>query len=293
VRLAHEAGAKVALDACQSVPHMPVDVQTLGVDFLSASGHKMLGPTGIGFLWAPLETLESMDTWQTGAGTTEGVSLASLADGATISKDLRPVPWRLEAGQPPIAEAAALGEACRYLRGLGMERVHDYEVELGGYLWSKLSEIKGISLYGPAPDTEAGKGRGALLAFNVPGVHSNDLAFFLDQEGVAIRSGHHCTQPLHRALGVGGSARASLYVYNTKEDIDRLVVTLKRTLKLFSDLGFGVEEEPPCPLVSKPDPTLRDPGMQRPCTDLWPHELPEAEDDRSGDDAPAASSEAR
>lgn len=244
----------------------------------------MLGPTGIGFLWARYgnqnrmlflrkvlfrkELLEEMDPLHAGD---RAVSAVTLSETQPMSfTEMRPIPWRFEAEQPPYAEAIALGEACRYLKDLGMDRIHEYEVKLGKYLWESLAAIPGVELYGPAPNTHAGEGRGALVAFNCPGVHANDLAFFLDQEGVAIRSGHHCTQPLHRALGVAGSARASLYVYNTPEEVDKFCYVLKRTLKMFSDMGFGVEKGSPCPLVSTSDPSLRDPGMGRPCTDLWP-----------------------
>jgi len=268
VELAHAANAVVMLDACQSVPHMPVDFKELGVDFLAASGHKMLGPTGIGFLCARRQHLEEMEPLFVGDGVTETVSVSlDPAEAPSLS----PIPWRFEAGTPPLAEAIALGEACRYIRDLGMDRIHKYEGELGRYLWDSLGAIPGVVMYGPSPYSEAGKDRGALVAFNYPGVHANDLAFFLDQEGVAIRSGHHCTQPLHRTLGVPGSARASMYIYNTKADVDAFCKKLKKTLKMFSDMGFGVEEPSPCPLVSTPDPTLKDPGIDRPCTNLWPH----------------------
>jgi len=282
VRLAHEAGAVVSVDACQSVPHMPVDVQRLDVDFLAASGHKMLGPTGIGFLWGREKLLEEMEPLHIGSGSMTNV----VIDGSqqTNPRDMRPIPWRFEAGQPPLAEAIALGEACKYLEDLGMRRVHEYEVELGTYLWNSLAAIDGVVMYGPPPDTQAGQDRGALVAFNCPGVHANDLAFFLDQEGVAIRSGHHCTQPLHRSLGVAGSARASLYVYNTLQEVDRFCSVLKRTLKMFSDMGFGVEDSSPCPLVSTSDPNLRDPGIGRPCTDLWPRLSDSEEYDSEEDD---------
>eukprot|EP00471_Norrisiella_sphaerica_P001771 CAMPEP_0184491392 /NCGR_PEP_ID=MMETSP0113_2-20130426/20326_1 /TAXON_ID=91329 /ORGANISM="Norrisiella sphaerica, Strain BC52" /LENGTH=483 /DNA_ID=CAMNT_0026875749 /DNA_START=75 /DNA_END=1526 /DNA_ORIENTATION=+ len=270
--LAHAAGALVSVDACQSVPHMPVDVKELGADFISASGHKMLGPTGIGFLWGRSELLNAMEPLNAGGAAMSRVSI----NPASTFHDA-PAPWRFEAERLPYAEIMALSEACKYLQSRNMSQVHEYEMELGHYLWDSLSEIPGISLYGPSPSSSAGRDRGALVAFNCKGIHSNDLAFFLDQEGVAIRSGHHCTQPLHRALGVAGSARASLYLYNTREDIDKFCTILRKTLKMFSDMGFGVEETSPCPLVSTSDPTLRDPGIDRPCTDLWPKVDAEAE----------------
>eukprot|EP00466_Bigelowiella_natans_P006634 jgi/Bigna1/147067/aug1.128_g21775 len=281
-RLTHEAGAVLSLDACQSVPHMPVDVRELGADFISASGHKMLGPTGIGFLWGRKELLETMEPLNTGAQIFTEVSLDPSAPPPSTA--FLPVPWRFEAGGVPYPEAVALGEACRYLQSLDMGRVHSYEVELGRYLWESLSEMEGVRLYGPSPDSAAGEGRGALVAFNIPGVHANDLAFFLDQEGVAIRSGHHCTQPLHRSLGIAGSARASLYVYNTRKDVDRFCKKLQKTLKMFRDMGFLVEEKSPCPLVSTADPTLKDPAINRPCTDLWPR----VEEEEMGEESAAS-----
>mmetsp|Transcript_21584 Transcript_21584/g.32119 ORF Transcript_21584/g.32119 Transcript_21584/m.32119 type:complete len:556 (+) Transcript_21584:68-1735(+) len=266
-RLAHEAGALVSLDACQSVPHMPVDVQKLGVDFLSASGHKMLGPTGIGFLWARPELLESMDPIKVGGGESSYVSIEEEDEKNLQIEDF---PWKFESGSPPVPEAIGLATSIKYLESIGMEKIHEYEKMMGKKLYEALSEIPGVSIYGPPPDSPAGKERGALVTFNCEGVHANDLAFFLDQEGVAIRSGHHCAQPLHRALGVAGSARASLYVYNVDDDIYKFTSALKKTLKLLSDFGFSGIDDAPCPLTSTSDPTLKDPGIDRPCTDLWP-----------------------
>lgn len=224
VALARAAGAAVLLDACQSVPHMPVDVQELGVDFLVASGHKMLGPTGIGFLWASLPMLESMPPWQGGGEMIDTVTL----EGATYA----PPPGRFEAGTPAITEAIGLGAAVDYLEALGMERVAEYEHALGKYLRDRLAEVPGIEIYGPGADQP----RASLCAFNVAGVHPSDLAAFLDQEGIAIRAGHHCTQPLHAELGAPGSARASLYVYNTRDEVDALVEAVQSTVALFTSL---------------------------------------------------------
>jgi len=224
VELARGVGAKVMLDACQSVPHMPVDVQSLGVDFLVASGHKMCAPTGIGFLWAALPTLEAMPPWQGGGEMIDQVSL----EGVTFAAP----PGRFEAGTPAITQAIGLGAACAYLSEIGMTAVSAYEEELGAYLYAQLSAIEGVTVYGPPADEP----RAALCAFNVDGVHPSDLATFLDQEGVAIRAGHHCTQPLHTVLGAPGSARASLYLYNTVEEVDVLCAELKATLELFRGL---------------------------------------------------------
>jgi len=207
-------GAKVIVDACQSVPHMPVDVQAMGVDFLVASGHKMCGPTGAGFLWGRAELLRETPPFLGGGEMIAEVNLES----STYAD----IPHKFEAGTPAFAEAVALGAACDYLTGLaedgkGMEAIHAREEELAAYLWERLSTIPHITLYGPPPD----KGRAALLCFNIEGCHPNDIATLVDQDkGVAIRAGHHCCQPLHKHLGVTFSARASAYFYTTNEEID-------------------------------------------------------------------------
>ena len=195
--------AKVVLDACQSVPHMKVDVQDLGVDFLAASGHKMCGPTGIGILWGREDLLNSMPPFLGGGEMIDQVTL----DGATFA----PAPGRFEAGTPAIAQAIGLGAAVKYLNEVGMDDIEAYEHELGEYLYKRLSECKGVTVLGPEAD------RAALCAFHCDSVHPSDLSSFLDMEGVAVRAGHHCCQPLHQALGYSHSARASLYFYNTKE----------------------------------------------------------------------------
>ena len=226
VRLAKGVGAAVLLDACQSVPHMAVDVQKLGADFVVASGHKMCGPTGIGFLWSPLATLEDMPPWQGGGEMIDQVTLNTVS--------FAPPPGRFEAGTPAITQAIGLGAACDYLTAVGMDRVSSYEHELGSYLHAALSAIDGVRVYGPPPSES--QPRAALCAFKVEGVHHSDLATFLDQEGIAIRAGHHCTQPLHQALGASGSARASLYIYNTFADVDALASELQETINLFAEL---------------------------------------------------------
>ena len=225
--VARAAGAKLLLDACQSVPHMPVDVQALGADFVVASGHKMCAPTGVGFLWAAYETLEAMPPWQGGGEMIDQVSLDDVS--------FAPPPGRFEAGTPAITQAIGLGAACDYLSSIGMEHVEAYEHELGAYLHEKLSAVDGVRVYGPPPAAD-GSGRAALCAFNVDGIHPSDLATLLDQEGIAIRAGHHCTQPLHAELGAPGSARASLYVYNTKDDIDKFCAELESTVAFFKML---------------------------------------------------------
>ncbi len=218
---------KIMLDACQSIPHMAVDVQSLGVDFIAASGHKMCAPTGIGFLWGKEDILNSMPPYMGGGEMIDEVYMTH----STFAL----APARFEAGTPPIAQAIGLGAAIDYLNSIGgIERVHKYEQELGGYLLKRMKEVEGITVLGP----ELGVDRAAIVAFVCDNVHPSDLSTFLDMEGVAIRAGHHCCQPLHRALGYSHSARASLYFYNTKEEIDSFISILKETL---SFLGGATE----------------------------------------------------
>jgi len=218
---AHKLGAKVLLDCCQAVPNMPVDVRQLGADWIVASGHKMCGPTGCGFLWGKYEVLDEMEPFMGGGEMIEDVFL----DRFTFAEP----PAKFEAGTPAIAEAIGLGAACDYLSGIGMNNIHGYEQELGDYLYDKMSSMKQVKVYGPPPS----HGRGSLCAFNVDGVHSTDLAMVLDQYGVAIRSGHHCAQPLHRYFKVSSSARASLYFYNTKSEIDLFCDALEESIQFF------------------------------------------------------------
>ncbi|KAK6933523.1 Aminotransferase class V domain [Dillenia turbinata] len=225
IHWAHNVGAKVLVDACQSVPHMPVDVQNLDADFLVASSHKMCGPTGIGILCGKIDLLSAMPPFLGGGEMIADVFL----DHSTYAEP----PSRFEAGTPAIGEAIGLGAAVDYLSGIGMENIHNYEVELATYLYESLCSIPGIRIYGPVPSESVS--RAALCSFNVEGIHPTDIAAILDQQhGVAIRSGHHCAQPLHRYLGVGASARASLYFYNTKEDVDHLIDALKDTVSFFT-----------------------------------------------------------
>lgn len=225
--IAHRYGAKLLVDACQSLPHMPVDVQAINCDWLVASGHKMCAPTGIGFLYGKLAVLESMPPFFGGGEMIADVYL----DHSTYAE----LPHKFEAGTPAIAEAIALGAAVDYLSNIGMDRIHAYEAELTAYLFQKLAQIPQIQVYGPKPNAQ-GEGRAALAAFTVVDVHPNDLSTLLDQEGVAIRSGHHCTQPLHRYLGLPGTARVSLSFYNTREEIDIFIKALQETLDFFA--GF-------------------------------------------------------
>lgn len=225
--LAHQVGAKVLIDACQSVPHKPIDVQKMGCDWLVASGHKMCAPTGIGFLYGKKEILEEMPPFMGGG---EMISEVFL-DKYTIGE----LPHKFEAGTPAIAEAIALGTAVDYLTAIGMDQIRAYEEELTAYLFKKLATVPQLRIYGPQP-TADGKGRAALASFNVEGIHASDLSTLLDYEGIAIRSGHHCTQPLHRLFNASGSARASLYFYNTREEIDVFIGVLKETIDFFNSV---------------------------------------------------------
>lgn len=222
-KLAHQVNAKVLIDACQSAPHYPLDVQLIDCDWLVASGHKMCAPTGIGFLYGKQEILEAMPPFFGGGEMIAEVFFDHFTTGE--------LPHKFEAGTPAIAEAIALGAAVDYLTNLGMERIHNYEVELTDYLFQGLKEIAQLRLYGPSPKNG---NRAALSAFNVPGLHASDVATMLDQDGIAIRSGHHCTQPLHRLFDASGSARASLYFYNTKEEIDYFIQSLKAAIAFFA-----------------------------------------------------------
>jgi cysteine desulfurase / selenocysteine lyase len=226
--LAHKYGAKVLIDACQSVPHMPVDVQQIDCDWLVASGHKMCAPTGIGFLYGKEEILNAMPPFLGGGEMIADVYL----DHSTYAE----LPHKFEAGTPAIGEAIALGAAVDYLTKLGMDQIHAYEAELTSYLFEQLEAIPDITTYGPKPNAN-GFGRAALASFTVGDIHPNDLSALLDQEGVAIRSGHHCTQPLHRYLNLtSGTARASLAFYNTHQEIDVFIKSLKDTIDFFTSI---------------------------------------------------------
>ena len=220
VPLAHAAGALVLVDACQSLPHMEVDVAQLGCDFLVGSSHKFCGPTGMGFLWGREALLEAMPPFLGGGEMIQDVFLdhSSWAD----------LPHKFEAGTPAIGEAVGMGAAIRYLQGLGMRRIHAWEQHLTRHLFARLQAIEGLRILGPSPERQSH--RAALAAFTVEGLHANDLAALLDSAGICIRSGHHCTQPLHRHYGLAGSARASLAFTNTIEEIDRFAEELQSTI---------------------------------------------------------------
>lgn len=227
INLAHNQGAKVLIDACQSLPHLPIDVQAMDCDWLVGSGHKMCATTGIGFLYGKEELLLEMPPFLGGGEMIGEVYLDHFTCGE--------LPHKFEAGTPAIGEAIALGAAVDYLSNIGMDKIHQYEEQLTAYLFEKLNQIPHLKIYGNQPTPE-GKGRACLAAFNVDGIHASDLATLLDNEGIAIRSGHHCTQPLHRYLEISGSARASLYFYNTFEEIDTFIQALKETIDFFKQM---------------------------------------------------------
>ncbi|HAZ27872.1 TPA: cysteine desulfurase [Candidatus Acetothermia bacterium] len=216
---ARQVGAAVVVDAAQSVPHMPVNVGELGADLIAFSGHKMLGPTGIGVLWGRRELLEALPPLLTGGEMVREVWL----DRAVWDDP----PARFEGGTPPIAQAVALGAAVDYLHAIGMDEVRTHGQELTALALDGLLSQSHVTVYGP-PDPAT---RGALVAFNLQGIHPHDVATLLDQEGIAIRAGHHCAQPLHRKLGVPATCRASFYVYNTAEEIEALLGALDRVWK--------------------------------------------------------------
>lgn len=213
-RRAKEAGALVVVDGAQSAPHLPVDVKALGADFFALSGHKMLGPTGAGVLWGRYEVLEGMMPFLGGGE----MILRVHVDRSTYA----PRPSALRRA-PPIAEAIALGEAACYLMEVGMEKVFAHDRALLDYALKRLEEVPRLRVYGPK-----GLDRGGVIPFTLGRLHAHDLATFLDQEGIAVRAGHHCAQPLHRKLGLAATARASFYLYNTKEEVDRFVEALLR-----------------------------------------------------------------
>jgi cysteine desulfurase / selenocysteine lyase len=224
-KLAKEVGARVVVDGAQALPHMEVNVQSLGCDFYAFSGHKMLGPTGIGVLWAKKELLEKMEPYEYGGGMIRNVTTqdATWAD----------IPDKFEAGTPNIAGAVGLGAAIDYLSDIGMENIREHEVKLNKYALEKLSMVGGISIFGPKDPQK----RTGLIAFTIDGIHAHDIASVLSSEGVAVRSGHHCTMPLHKSLEIPASVRASYYLYNTSEEIDVLVKGIEKAKKILGGVG--------------------------------------------------------
>jgi cysteine desulfurase / selenocysteine lyase len=221
VKMAHAAGALVLTDGAQSVPHMPVDVQALGVDFFAFSGHKMVGPTGIGILYGKRNLLEAMPPWMGGGDMISQVRL----EGSTWND----LPYKFEAGTPIIAGAIGLGYAVDYLTELGMDKIQTHEHAITEYALERLAEVPGLTVYGPNAAQ-----KGAVAAFKLDDIHAHDVAQILDAEGIAVRAGHHCAMPLHDFLGANATARASFYLYNIPSEVDALIEALYKAKKAFS-----------------------------------------------------------
>jgi len=221
VARAHDVGALVVLDACQSAPHLALDVVALDVDFAAFSGHKMLGPTGIGVLYGRRELLAAMPPFLTGGSMITTVTMGGA--------EYLPPPQRFEAGTQPVAQAIALAAAIGYLQGVGMERITHHEAALGQRMAEGLAAIAGVRVLGPAP----GEPRVGLVSFDVAGIHSHDLGQFLDDRGIAVRVGQQCAQPLHRRLGITSSTRASTYLYTTEDEVDQLVSAVGDGIRFF------------------------------------------------------------
>ena len=220
IRLAHEAGAVTLVDAAQSVPHLKVDVQALDADFLAFSAHKMCGPTGIGALYGRMELLESMPPFLGGGDMIKEVKLHSFRTNS--------LPYKFEAGTPAIAEAVGFGVAVDYLSALGMDAIAAHEHEIAEYALERLEEVPGVRVFGP--DAQH---KGGVAAFTLDGVHPHDVAQILDQDGIAVRAGHHCAQPLHEKFGLPATSRASFYLYNTKDEVDLLINGIYKVKELF------------------------------------------------------------
>jgi len=230
VKKAHEAGALALVDGAQSVPHMEVDVKALDADFMAFSGHKMLGPTGIGILYGKKELLERMQPFMAGGDMIKEVQLKE-----STWNDL---PWKFEAGTPNVSGAVGLGAAIDYLSKIGMKNIRAYEEELTDYALKEMQKIRDIKLYGPKSASD----KGGILTFNLGEVHSHDVASLLNDKGIAIRSGHHCAMPLMESLGICNAARASFYIYTTKQEIDALVAgveNVRRVFKMEKDVRVG------------------------------------------------------
>jgi cysteine desulfurase/selenocysteine lyase len=220
IRLAHDVGAVTLVDAAQSVPHLAVDVQALDADFLAFSAHKMCGPTGIGALYGKVALLESMPPFLGGGDMIREVKLRSFRPNS--------LPHKFEAGTPAIAEAVGFGAAVDYLTKIGMTQISAHEHEITEYALERLEEIPGVKVFGPSADK-----KGGVAAFTLEGVHPHDVAQILDQDGIAVRAGHHCAQPLHEKFGIPATSRASFYLYNTKDEVDLLVNGIYKVKKMF------------------------------------------------------------
>jgi cysteine desulfurase/selenocysteine lyase len=221
IEKAHKVGAIVIVDACQSVPHIPVNVTKLGADFLAFSGHKILGPTGVGVLWGRYELLNNLPPFLFGGSMIENVTMTD----ATWAE----APRKFEAGVPNMAQVVGLAAGIKYLQSIGLEKVHEHEKALTGYLLNELNQIPGIAVVGPTDISL----RGGTVSFTLNGIHPHDLGQYLDSAGIAVRTGHHCAWPLTRALGVPATTRASLYLYNDNSDIDALIAAIKDAKKYF------------------------------------------------------------
>jgi cysteine desulfurase/selenocysteine lyase len=219
-KLAHDAGAAVLIDGAQSVPHLPVNIQDIGADFLAFSAHKMCGPTGVGVLFGKEEILDAMPPFQGGGDMIKKVHLRSF-----LPNDL---PYKFEAGTPAIAEVIGLGAAIDYLSGLGMEAIQRHEQNMIEYALNALAEVPGLHVIGPQANQ-----KGAVASFSLQGVHPHDVAQILDTDGIAVRAGHHCAMPLHERFRLDATTRASFYIYNTKEEVDKLVEGLIKVRKVF------------------------------------------------------------
>jgi cysteine desulfurase/selenocysteine lyase len=220
IRLAHQAGAATLVDGAQSVPHLPVDVQALHADFYVFSAHKMCGPTGIGALYGKADLLETMPPFLGGGDMIREVKLRSFRPNS--------LPHKFEAGTPAIAEAVGFGAAVDYLSSIGMDKIAAHEHEITEYALERLEEIPGVKLFGPSADK-----KGGVAAFTLEGVHPHDVAQILDQDGIAVRAGHHCAQPLHEKFGIPATSRASFYLYTTKEEVDLLVKGVYKVKEMF------------------------------------------------------------
>ena len=220
IRLAHEAGAITLVDGAQSVPHFPVDVQTLDADFLAFSAHKMVGPTGIGALYGKLDLLQEMPPFLGGGDMIKTVHLQEFVPNS--------VPHKFEAGTPAIAEAIGFGAAVDYLTSVGMEAIAAHEHKITEYALERLEEVPGVKVFGPAAQD-----KGGVAAFTFDGVHPHDVAQILDQDGVAVRAGHHCAQPLHEKFDITATTRASFYLYNTEEEVDKLIEGIYKVKEIF------------------------------------------------------------
>jgi len=217
IKLAKGVGAVTLIDAAQSVPHQKVDIQDLDCDFLAFSGHKMLGPTGVGVLYGKPEILEEMPPFMGGGEMIRTVSLNEST--------WNDIPWKFEAGTPNIAQAIGLGSAIDYINEIGLDKIHEHEQDILTYALEKMQKIPEVNIYGSADE------RGAVISFNLKNIHPHDLSQLLDNDGIAIRAGHHCAQPIMKKLGVSATGRASFYLYNSKEDVDRLCESLVKTVK--------------------------------------------------------------